>query len=78
MFITTWVRCDGTSRETDRIGEGPQDPEANTQPEGEDREITIANYHCSVLFVLLNRFLYQLRQHGCFHFRLASVARSGT
>ena len=48
------------------------------QSEGEDSEVTITNYHCSALFVLLSRVRYEVCQHGCFDFRLASVARSGT
>ena len=45
---------------------------------GEDSEVTITNYHCSALFVLLSRVRYEVCQHGCFDFRLASVARSAT
>ena len=47
-------------------------------PQGEDSEVTITNYHCSALFVLLSRVRYEVCQHGCFDFRLASVARAGT
>jgi hypothetical protein len=46
--------------------------------EGEDSEVTRANYHGSALFVLLSRVRYEVCQHGCFDFRLASVARAGT
>ncbi len=48
------------------------------ESEGEVCEVTITNYHCGVLFVLLSPVRYEVCQHGCFHFRLASVARSGT
>ena len=48
------------------------------QLRGEDSEVTITNYHGGALFVLLCRVRYGDCQHGCFDFRLASVARSGT
>jgi hypothetical protein len=49
------------------------------QPEGEDSEVTIPKYHYGAfLFVLLNRVRYEVCQHGCFNFRLATVARAGT
>ena len=38
----------------------------------------ISNCHRRALFVPLSRVRYELCQHGCFNFRLAPVARSGT
>ena len=80
-FAPSRVRseCDGTSRETDRNQRRAARSKSNcNSPQGEDSEVTVANYHCSALFVFLSHVRYEIRQHGCFGFRLASVARSGT
>ena len=56
---------------------GSNPPEVLQQSEGEDGEVTIINYYCGALFVLLSRVRYGVCQHGGFDFRLASVARPG-
>ena len=50
----------------------------NIVQKGEESEVTITNYYCGDLFVLLSRVRYQVCQHGHFDLRLAPVARPAT
>src|SRR6266542_1462940 len=60
------------------VSEGEQVPKTTTIAGRKDYEVTIANYHCSALFVSFSRVRYGVCQHGGFDFRLAPVARTGT
>jgi hypothetical protein len=71
------VRLSGIVK-SDTLLEKLQRPVSNSHEEGDDNEITITNYHCGALFVLLGPVRDEVRKHGCFAFRLASVAGSGT
>jgi hypothetical protein len=67
-----------TSREIIRISGGQRCPGQIHHSTGEDSEVTITNYHCSALFVLLGRVRNDACQHGGFDFGLAAVARPET